>query len=40
MLKSEMVDKINALTIDDIINQINNLEKKFIFLYEGDKDEN
>lgn len=40
MLKSDIVDKINALTTDDIIRQINNLKKKYIFLYEGDKDEN
>lgn len=40
MLKKELVDKINTLTVDDIIRQINNLKKKYIFLYEGDKDEN
>lgn len=40
MLKKDLVDKINTLTTDDIIKQVNNLKKKFIFLYEGDKDEN
>ena len=40
MLKNDLVDKINTLTVDDIIKQINNLKKKYIFLYEGDKDEN
>lgn len=38
--RKELVDKINTLTIDDIIKQINNFEKKYIFLYEGDKDAN
>ncbi|MDE6141886.1 MAG: insulinase family protein, partial [Bacilli bacterium] len=40
MLINVLVDKINNLTVDDIIKQINNLKKKYIFLYEGDKDEN
>lgn len=40
MTVKEMADKINTLTVDDIIKQVNNLEKKYIFLYEGDKDAN
>ncbi len=39
MLKKDLVDKINSLTVDDIINQVKNFEKKYTFLYEGDKDE-
>lgn len=38
--RKELVDKINTLTVDDIIKQINNFEKKYTFLYEGDKNAN
>lgn len=36
---SEKLDKINKLTVDDIIKQINNLEYKSTYFYKGDKDE-
>ena len=31
--------KINQLTVDDIIKQVNNLEYKSTYFYKGDKDE-
>lgn len=35
----ERIKKIESLTVDDIINQIDNLEKKYTFFFRGDKDE-
>ena len=36
---SEKLIKINQLTVDDIIKQVNNLEYKSTYFYKGDKDE-
>ena len=35
----EIIERINKLTVDDIINQIDNLEYKCMYFYKGDKDE-
>lgn len=35
----DKVDKVNKLTVEDIEKQLDNLEKKFIYFYKGDKDE-
>ena len=35
----EYLKQINMLTVDDIINQIDNLEYKCMFFYKGDKNE-
>lgn len=35
----ERIKKIESLTVNDIINQIDNLEKKYTFFFRGDKDE-
>ncbi len=39
-MKKELVDKINSLTSANILRQIEEFEKKYIFIYEGEKDEN
>ena len=36
---SNKVKKIDKITINDVLKEINNLEKKFVFFYKGDKDE-
>ena len=35
----EEIKLVNKIKIDDIIKQVNNLEKKFIFFYKGEKNE-
>lgn len=35
----EIIKRVNKLTVDEIINQIDNLEYKCMFFYKGDKDE-
>ena len=39
LFEKDKLKLINKLTIDDVINQINNLEYKCMYFYKGDKDE-
>ena len=38
LLEDEIAELIQKLTVEDVLKEINNLEKKFIFFYKGDKE--